>query len=270
MEIAEQEAEGVAQLAIDFSAALHQVFAGGHIFAEVNGGYPEADDFASHAVGDIDRVNAVAEGFAHGAALLVEGPAGGGDVGVRRVATQGHRSEQGGVEPAAMLVASFEIQNFPRMLAVLVLESCISVLELRIGFADCKPACAGVEPDVENIGFLAEILAAAICAGSAGGEQSGYVGGMPGLNAFALYEVDEGAVERGVDDRLIALRAHEDGDGHAPDALAADAPVGARGDHVGDALLAPGWVPDDFVDLFNGQLAVGGLGAVLALDRGFK
>ena len=63
MEIAEQEAEGVAQLAIDFGAALHQVFAGGHVFAEVDGGYPEADDFAAHAVGDIDGINAVAEGF---------------------------------------------------------------------------------------------------------------------------------------------------------------------------------------------------------------
>ena len=94
------------------------------------------------------------------------------------------------------------------MLAVLVLESCIGGLELRIGFADGKPACAGVEPDVENVGFLAEILAAAVRAGGAGGQQSGDVGGVPGLDAFALEEVDDLAIERGVDDRLVALSSH--------------------------------------------------------------
>ena len=46
-------------------------------------------------------------------------------------------------------------------------------------------------------------------------------------------------------ERLVALLAEEDGDRHAPDALAGDAPVGARGDHVGDALFAPGRIPDD-------------------------
>ena len=115
MQVAEQEAEGVAQLAVDVGAALHQVFAGGHVFAEVDGGDPEADDFAAHAVGDVDGIDAVAEGFGHGAALLVEGPAGGGDVGIRRAAAQGDGGEQGGVEPAAMLVAAFEVEAPARL-----------------------------------------------------------------------------------------------------------------------------------------------------------
>ena len=95
VEIAEQEAEGVAQLAIDLGAALHQVFAGGHILPEIDRGHPEAHDLAAQAVGNIDGVHAVAEGFGHGASLLVEGPAGGGDVGVGSAAAQGHGGEQG-------------------------------------------------------------------------------------------------------------------------------------------------------------------------------
>ena len=111
LQIAEEEAEGVAQLAVDLGAALHEVFAGGHVFAEVDGGDPEADDFAAEAVGDVDGINAVAEGLGHGAALLVEGPAGGGHVRVRRAAAQGDRGEQRGVEPAAVLIAAFEIEH---------------------------------------------------------------------------------------------------------------------------------------------------------------
>jgi hypothetical protein len=95
-------------------------------------------------------------------------------------------------------------------------------------------------------------------------------GGVPGFDAFALEDFDDLAVERRVEDRLVAAFAQEDGDGHAPDALAADAPVGARGDHVGDALLAPGRVPDHLVDLLDGELAEGGFRAVGALDRSFK
>ncbi len=50
--------------------------------------------------------------------------------------------------------------------------------------------------------------------------------------------------------------------GTPPDALAGDAPVRAGGDHVGDALLAPGGVPLDLFDLVEGALTEGGLGAV--------
>ena len=93
---------------------------------------------------------------------------------------------------------------------------------------------------------------------------------VPGLGAFAVEEVDDLAIERRVHQGQAAAFAEKDGDGHAPDALAADAPVGAGGDHVGDALFAPGWVPDDLVDLLDAELAEGGFGAVFALDRSFQ
>ena len=75
VEVAEEEAEGVAQLAVVVADALHEVFAGGDVFAEVDGGDPEADDLAAETLGDVDGIDAVAEGFREGAALFVEGPA---------------------------------------------------------------------------------------------------------------------------------------------------------------------------------------------------
>src|SRR5205085_11102131 len=45
--------------------------------------------------------------------------------------------------------------------------------------------------------------------------------------------------------RLTRRAVGEDRDGHAPRALARDAPVGAVFDHAGDALLAPRRLPTD-------------------------
>ena len=118
---------------------------------------------------------------------------------------------------------------------------------------------------------LRNVLAAAVRALRARGQQRRRSSrGVPGLRAFALEQVDDLAIQRGVDDRLVAAFAKEDGDGHAPDALAADAPVGARGDHVGDALLAPGRIPDDLVDLFDGELTESCFRSVGALHRRFE
>jgi hypothetical protein len=128
-----------------------------------------------------------------------------------------------------------------------------------VGFANGKPTDAGVEPDVENVSFLAEAFAAAVRAGGVFGQHGVARGKVPGFSALAVEEVDDGTIQCGIEDGLIASVAEEDGDGHAPDALAADAPVGAGGDHVSDALFAPARIPDDLVNLFNGELAVGGL-----------
>ena len=63
VQVAEEEAEGVAELAVVLADALHEVFAGGDIFAKVDRGDPEADDLGAEAVGDVDGIDAVAEGF---------------------------------------------------------------------------------------------------------------------------------------------------------------------------------------------------------------
>ena len=90
------------------------------------------------------------------------------------------------------------------------------------------------------------------------GRSVGGVVDVPGVGAFFAEEVDDALVDLRVVEGLVALFAEEDGDGDAPDALAGDAPVGAGGDHVGDALFAPGGIPDDLLDLVEGALAEGG------------
>src|ERR1035441_5035736 len=80
MQIAQQETKSIAQLFVKLGAALHQVLAGGHVFAEIDRRDPEANDLAAHAVGDVYGVDAVAERLRHGAALLVERRAGRSDM----------------------------------------------------------------------------------------------------------------------------------------------------------------------------------------------
>ncbi len=224
-------------------------------FAEVDGCNPETDDFAAHSVGDVDGIDAVAEGFGHGAALLVEGPAGGGHVRIGSASAQGDRGEQRGVEPAAVLVAALEIEDVESVFGtVAVLEGLVGGAQVWIGLADGKPTDAGVEPDVENVSFFAEGRAAAVSAFCICWQELVDASGVPGFGAFVVEEVNDFFVQLGIDDGLIAAFAHKHRDGHAPDALAADAPVGAGGDHVGDALLAPGRIPDYFVDFFNRDL----------------
>ena len=70
-----------------------------------------------------------------------------------------------------------------------------------------------------------------------------------------LEEVRHVAREVGAQQDLAAPLAVEGGDRHAPQPLARDAPVGARRDHVADALLAPGGDPLRLRDRLEGLLA---------------
>ena len=155
-----------------------------------------------------------------------------------------------------MLIAAFKVEH---LRSIAVLEGSIDVLEVFVGFANGKPTDAGIEPDVENVGLFAEAFAAAVCTGHAFGQHRVARDRMPGLRALAVEEVDNLAVQRCVENRLIASVAQEHCNRNTPDALTADAPVRPRGDHVGDAFFTPTGVPDHFVDLLDGQLAEGGL-----------
>ncbi len=171
-----------------------------------------------------------------------------------------------------MLVAALQIQG---LRATVVLEVRVDGVEFAVGLADGEPTDAGVEPDVENVGFFSEARAGVRASGGVlrlqlFGEQILGNAGVPGFRALAVKEVDDFFVEACVLDGLVALFTEEDSDGHTPDALAGDAPVGTRGDHVGDALFAPGRIPDHLVDLFNGELPVCGLAAVGAVDLGIE
>src|ERR1035437_7741507 len=150
------------------------------------------------------------------------------------------------MEPATVLIAAFEVQA---LRAVLVLEVRVDGFELIIGLADGIPTGAGVEPNVENVGLLAEGLPATVHTSCIGRKQRCRLGRVPRFHAMLLKQLHDLAVKRRIKDGLLAAFAQEYCDGHAPNALAADAPVGARGNHISNALLAPCRVPDNLVDI---------------------
>ncbi len=77
----------------------------------------------------------------------------------------------------------------------------------------------------------------------AAGQQRVGSGGVPNLGALFGKKLQNALIQDAIHQRLVAAFAKEDRDGDAPNALARDAPVRPRGDHVGDALLAPCRVP---------------------------
>ena len=82
----------------------------------------------------------------------------------------------------------------------------------------------------------------------AGAHEFGGGFGIPDVGGV-LAEESDNAIENGfVGEGFGAAFAIENSDGDAPDALARDAPIGARGDHVGHALFAPGGIPLNFLD----------------------
>src|SRR5215212_1185426 len=123
--------------------------------------------------------------------------------------------------------------------------------QLRAALQHGDVRAAGVEPDVEDVGLLAERRAAAFRAGAAGADE--VLGRMlvPGVGALFAEDVHHALEELGRGDRLAAAFAVEDRDRHAPQTLARDAPVGTVPDHAGHALLAPRGVPRHFADLFE-------------------
>src|SRR5262245_30124493 len=135
--------------------------------------------------------------------------------------------EERGLEPAAVLVAALEVElGRP--------------VQLGPRLEDGRVAAAGVEPHVEDVGLLAEALAAARCAAGPRRQELPRRARVPFVAALALTE-DRRDV---LDDALLqqerpAAGAVERDDRHAPHALARDDPLQAMRHHVVDAVLAP-------------------------------
>ena len=102
---------------------------------------------------------------------------------------------------------------------------------------------------------------AALGADEALGQQVGGLPVKPDVGAVLPEEGGHVGDGLGGDDIGPAVVTVEDGDGHAPDALAADAPVVALGDHGGHALLAPLRLPLDGVAGLDGGVLDGVHGA---------
>ena len=119
VQIAEQVSAGVAHFSVDVRELAQDSGADGHIGGVVHRAHPEPQHIS--AVGrllllvlapldDHHRINDIAEGFAHLSPLLVEGEAMGEYALVGGMAVDGHGGEQGTLEPAAVLIGSFEIE----------------------------------------------------------------------------------------------------------------------------------------------------------------
>jgi hypothetical protein len=166
-----------------------------------------------------------------------------------------------------MLIATFQVKCLN---SFALLEGSVGRFQVLIHLGHGKPTGAGIEPHVQDVGFLAKLGASAVSAGSVVRKQRLDCRGMPGLDSFALKHVHDSAVECGIENGLVTALAKKHRDGHAPDALAADAPVGPGGDHVADAFFAPDRVPDHLVDFFDGKLAIGCFRAVGAMHRSLQ
>ena len=103
-----------------------------------------------------------------------------------------------------------------------------------------KVAGTGIEPDVENIGLFAERRAAAFRAGAAAPISSSRL-----FSNTRRRRCARGTVATTPSSTRLSVKGslqprNRRRDGHAPDALPRDAPVGPHGDHVRHAFFAPG------------------------------
>src|SRR5256885_12695882 len=83
-EIAESEAEGVADFAIGFAELRHDALGHFYVGLVLDAGDPKAEKIGAPFFADFVRLNGVAERFGHRAALLIKRPALRDDAFVRR------------------------------------------------------------------------------------------------------------------------------------------------------------------------------------------
>ncbi len=240
VQVAEQEACGVAQATVGVGVALEDLLRQRHLVAVVGRGDPQAQDVRAQLVHDVLRLDAVAQRLGHLAAVLVHGEAVGQALLVRGALVDRHAGQQRGLEPAAVLVGTFQVQ--------------VGRLAEATRGEHAFMGHARIEPDVEDVGDLLVI-------GHFGAQQFGGIQRIPHVDALGfdavgdlLHQLHRTRVD------LAGLAMGEQCDRHAPGALARDGPVRTTVDHALDARLAPGREPADGVD--GGQRIVAQVGLV--------
>ena len=238
-DVAQHEAGRVAHLAVRFGQLAENFLTGADVDGVIAGSDPQTDDVSTVVADDLTGLHAVAGGLVHLLALGIDDPAVAQDLAVRGHTLGGDAGQQTGLEPAAELVGTLHIHvNGPAQLGALT--------------ADSAPGGAGVEPDVHDVGVLLPVGGTALADLGLGQDVVGIVL-VPGVAALLAEQVGH-SLDGGIGDMVLAaLLAVEYRDGHAPDALAADAPVTAVTDHTGHAVMAPRRLP---VHAVNGLVDV--------------
>ena len=248
VQVAQDEAGGVADLAVSLAQLLEDVLAGTHVHGVVGRSHPQADDVCAIVLDDLAGLHAVAGALVHLLALLVHDPAVAQNGLVRCTALGSHAGQQAGLEPAAELVAALHIQ--------IGREAQLGTLFQHSGMGG-----TGVEPHIHDVGVLGPLGSAALLADFACGDDLLGLVLVPGIRALLAEQVAD-RLDGGIRDVVgAALLAVEGRDGHTPGTLTAAAPVVAVAHHAGHAVMAPVGHPGDRVDGLVHVLAELGDGA---------
>ena len=110
VEVAENKPGGVADLAVGVGQLLEDLLGAADIGVVVGRGDPQPEDVGAVLFDDLFRGDRVAGGFVHRLALAVDDPAVGADrlIGGRQAAGDG--GQEGGLEPAAVLVGALKVE----------------------------------------------------------------------------------------------------------------------------------------------------------------
>ena len=229
VEVAEQEAERIAETTVGIGSALQNVIADGNVDRVVGGRDPQAQHVGAVLVDDFLGGDAVALGLRHLLAVFVNGEAAAHDALVGRLAKRARAQQKRALEPTAMLVGAFEV-HIGRPTQVIGLGAVLQHAHVRH---------ARLPPYVKDIFLGHNVSAAALRAARALGQVFLGLLREPCVGAFGVEQVDnrvEGLFGR---NGLAAARALEHRNRHAPAALARDAPVGTIGNHGTNAVHAP-------------------------------
>ncbi|MPM49894.1 hypothetical protein SDC9_96628 [bioreactor metagenome] len=229
VEVAENIPGRVADFAVNLGELLQDFRRDAHVVRVVGRGDPEAQNVGAVLSNDLFRRSAVSKRLAHLLALAVDHHAAGQNLPVGGGTAGGNRGQQGGLEPAAVLVVALEVHvGRPALVS-----PC---------FEHGSVAGAGVEPDIHDVGLLRKLGATA---GAGITLRQDFVRRLrvPGVAALFFKESRNRIHRDIVNDGLAALLAVEHRDGDTPEALPGNAPIAAVPHHGGDALLAPGRIP---------------------------
>ena len=143
VQVGDEDAARVPQLAVDVDHSREDLFADPQFLGELGHRDPQPDDLRATLLDDFLRHDGVAEGLRHLASLEIDQEAVGQHLSERGPAACRQRDEQRALEPAAVLVAAFQIHV--RRPA-----------QFRRARQHRFVARAGIEPHVENVALALE------------------------------------------------------------------------------------------------------------------
>lgn len=154
VQVGQQEARGIADPPVGIGATLENLLGYRDLARVIGRSHPQAQDVGAQGIDDGLRHHGVAQRLGHLAAGLVDGETVGQQLAVRRMVVDRAAGQQRGVEPAAVLVGTFQVEIGDRAAG----------MADPVGTTQHVPmGGAGVEPDVQGVvdllvlrGLLAE------------------------------------------------------------------------------------------------------------------